>query len=90
MPSYLSLILLVVFFVAGFLEARRFETQYGRTPWGWSPALWGAVLGLVWPIGLVLLAIAERSGRADAKKRASAPTLTQPAPFAGGNVLPRF
>ena len=83
MPNYLSLVLLVVFFVAGMLEARRFQAQYGRTPWGWSPGLWGAVLGLVWPIGLVLLALAERAGRADAKTRASLPTPTRAQPALG-------
>jgi hypothetical protein len=92
----ISIVLLVVFFVAGFLEARRFAETYGRAPWGWSPVFWGAVLGLVWPIGLVLLAIAERVGRKQAKTRLS----PQPAVSATGdphgpagtgeNILPKL
>jgi hypothetical protein len=92
----ISIVLLVVFFVAGFLEARRFAERYGRAPWGWSPVFWGAVLGLVWPIGLVLLAIAERVGRAQAKTRmlpqsAALPLGDPGGPGANGeNILPKL
>jgi uncharacterized protein YqgC (DUF456 family) len=90
-----SIVLLVVFFVAGLLEARRFAERYGRSPWGWSPVFWGLVLGLVWPIGLVLLAIAERVGRAQAKTRMSPQSAVHPiadrrGPGAiGENILPK-
>ena len=90
MPPYVSLILGAIFALAGWQEARRFGRVYGRTPWGWDPLVWGAILGLVWPIGLLLLAISERTGRAEATKRASAPTASQASPSTEGNVLPRF
>lgn len=57
------LILAVVFGLAGFLEARRFGREYGRTPWGWNPWVWGIVMFLSFLIGVILIAIAERQGR---------------------------
>ncbi len=56
-------LLLVVFGIAGYQESRRFEREYGRTPWGWSPWIWGVIMFLSFVIGLVLIAIAERQGR---------------------------
>jgi hypothetical protein len=57
---------------------------------------WGLVLGLVWPIGLVLLAIAERVGRKQAKTRMSPQSAALPigdprGPGAAGeNILPKL
>jgi hypothetical protein len=90
-----SIVLLGIFFVAGFFEARRFDERYGRSPWGWSPVFWGLLLGLVWPIGLILLAVAERTGRAQAKKRLAVRSVAAPAagPHSrfdtGHNILPK-
>jgi hypothetical protein len=84
----IALVLLPVFFAAGFLEARRFERVYGRSPWGLSPALWGAALGLVFLLALPLLAIAERQGRGKPKTPAALPTVTQSALPATQNILP--
>src|SRR3954471_20656866 len=63
------LVLAVLFAVAGFQEARRFERQYGQTPWRWDPWVWAVVMFLSWVIGVVLLAIAERQGRNRAAKQ---------------------
>src|SRR3954463_9482571 len=63
------LVLAVLFAVAGFQEARRFERQYGQTPWRWDPWVWAVVMFMSWVIGVVLLAIAERQGRNRAAKR---------------------
>src|SRR3954451_23782660 len=63
------LVLAVLFAVAGFQEARRFERQYGQTPWRWDPWVWAVVMFLSWVIGIVLLAIAERQGRNRAAKQ---------------------
>jgi len=59
-----GIILAALFAVAGYQEARRFGRQHGRTPWGWNPVVWAVALGLSLVIGIVLLAIAERQGRA--------------------------
>ena len=69
----LGIVLSVLFAIAAWKEAQRFERQYGRTPWGWHPIGWSVVHFLVWPIGLILLAIAERVGRQQAARRAAAP-----------------
>jgi hypothetical protein len=61
---YFKLAVVVLFAVAGYQESRRFAKQYGRSPWGWPPLAWAAVLGLSFLIGLVLIAVAERGGRA--------------------------
>src|SRR3954447_1615124 len=63
------LVLAVLFAVASFQEARRFERQYGQTPWRWDPAVWAVVMFLSWVIGVILLAIAERQGRNRAAQR---------------------
>ena len=73
-----QLVLAALFALAGYKEAQRFSRQYGRTPWGWEPWGWALALGLSWVIGIVLLAIAERTGRAQAKRGA-----TTPATYAG-------
>lgn len=57
------LVFAVLFGVAGYQEARRFERQYGRTPWGWDPWVWAIVLFVSFLIGIILLAVAERQGR---------------------------
>jgi hypothetical protein len=53
----------VLFGVAGYGEANRFNKRYGRTPFGWPAIVWGVVCFLSFLIGLVLLAIGERIGR---------------------------
>lgn len=83
----LPIVLGVVFGIAAWKEAQRFEKQYGRTPWGFDPIVWGVVLFLVWPIGLILLAIAERAGRKQAAQRAAA---AQPWAPATGFTPPPF
>src|SRR4051812_12877458 len=75
------LVLAVLFAVAGFQEARRFERQYGQTPWRWDPWVWAVVMFLSWVIGVVLLAIAERQGRSRAAR--------QPA-YASGYMQPAY
>ena len=67
----------VLFGFAGYQEARRFQRQYGETPWRWDPWVWAAILFLSFLIGIVLLAIAERQGRNRAAR--------QPA-YSGGYV----
>lgn len=67
-----TLILCVVFAIAGYGEAQRFERQFGRTPWGLSAWIWALMLGLAFLIGLVLLAVAERMGRRDVAKAQTA------------------
>src|SRR4051812_50115132 len=57
------LVFAALFAVAGYQEARRFERQYGATPWRWDPWVWAVVMFLSWGIGVVLLAIAQRQGR---------------------------
>jgi hypothetical protein len=64
------LVFAALFAVAGFQEARRFQRQNGATPWRWDPWVWAVVMFLSWVIGLVLLAIAERQGRARPAPRA--------------------
>jgi hypothetical protein len=82
-PPLFELVLAVVFAIAGYQEARRFSRQYGRTPWGWDPLVWALVLGLSFLIGIVLLAIAERQGRAKGARplsQANTPQAAWPAP----------
>ena len=55
--------------VACYREATRFETQYGRTPFGWSNTLWAVAGFLLGLLGIVLIAIAERIGRRAAASR---------------------
>lgn len=71
------LVLAVLFAIGGFQEARRFQRQYGETPWRWDPWVWAVVMFLSWVIGIILLAIAERQGRNRAAR--------QPA-YSGGYV----
>ena len=52
----------ILFAILGFLEARRFGRQYGRTPWGWSPWTWGVICGLSLLVGAILLAVARHQG----------------------------
>jgi hypothetical protein len=81
-PVYL--VVAVVFGIAGFQEARRFGRQYGRTPWGWDPLVWGVVMFLSFIVGLILIAIAERQGR-----RHPLPTHQQAGQFAyAGTAVP--
>jgi len=69
MPLYLRLTLIAVFALAGYQRARWFERRYGRTPWGWRPAVWALTTGISLFLGCLLLAIAERVGR----RRAATP-----------------
>ena len=90
-----TLVLAAIFAVAGYQEARRFGRQYGRTPWGWDPAAWAAALGLSFIVGIVLLAVAERQGRASFTRGAvasvpeqGAAAPSQQAPTVGTTILP--
>src|SRR3954468_13919223 len=79
------LVLAVLFSIAGYQEARRFERQYGATPWRWDPWVWAVVMFLSWVIGVIRLPIAERQGRNRAAR--------QPAYAAGyvpGSVHPGY
>ena len=73
-----AVVMSVAFAIAAWKEARRFERNYGRTPWGWHPIGWAVALFLVWPVGLILLAIAERVGRKQAARRAATPQAWAP------------
>jgi hypothetical protein len=75
----LGIVLSVLFAIAAWKEAQRFERQYGRTPWGWHPIGWSVAYFLAWPIGLILLAIAERAGRKQAARRSAVPQSWAPA-----------
>ena len=75
-----QLAIAVVFAIAGYQEAGRFERQTGRTPWGWRPWVWALALGLSFFIGLLLLAIAERQGKKNAKRRPAARPVVPAAP----------
>jgi hypothetical protein len=75
-----GIILAGLFAVAGYQEARRFARQYGRTPWGWDPIAWAVALGLSWVIGIVLLAVAERQGRAAFTRGSITASTAQPTP----------
>ena len=63
LPWGIRLVLIAIFAAAGYQRAQYFERRYGRTPWGWRPWGWAIVMGLSLVIGIVLLAIAERTGR---------------------------
>lgn len=76
------LVLAVLFGVAGFLEARRFGREHGRTPWGWDPWVWGLVMFLSFLIGVILIAIAERQGRKAAPVASYGGYGAQPPPYA--------
>jgi hypothetical protein len=81
----LQFVLALVFAVAGYQEAQRFSRQTGRTPWGWHPLAWAVVLGLSFIIGIVLIAISERQGRARARHTAPfVPAGYPPPPPMGG------
>jgi len=54
----------VMFFVIGYQRARWFRRRYGRTGWDWPPVVWGLVCAFSFPVGILLLTISERSGRA--------------------------
>ncbi|MGH8889032.1 MAG: hypothetical protein ACRDV3_04635 [Acidothermaceae bacterium] len=68
------LIFAAVFGFAAWQEANRFGKRYGRTPWGWHPAVWGVVCFLSIVIGVILLAIAERVGKKATANREKAAT----------------
>jgi hypothetical protein len=69
MLQVVYVIISLVFGLAGYREGLRFEREYGRSPWGWHPLIWGAIMFLSFFVGLLLIAIAERSGRRAAAKR---------------------
>lgn len=69
--TVIRLVAVAIFALAGFLEARRFGREYGRTPFGWPAAVWAVVLGISLLVGCILLAIGERTGRAQHKKAAA-------------------
>lgn len=71
----------------GYRRALWFEGKYGRTPWGWSPWIWGLLFLLGAIIGLVLIGFAERAGRRDAAERESWQQAHQ-APRAPGGSWP--
>ncbi|MDP9183740.1 MAG: DUF2510 domain-containing protein [Actinomycetota bacterium] len=67
----LSIVLMLVFGVAAYVQVRDFQQKHGVLPWNGSPAVWGAAVGLGWwllLIPVVALVLTERS----AKKRVQA------------------
>jgi hypothetical protein len=77
------LALAALFAWLGYREASRHQAEYGRSPWGISPELWGVIVfasGLV--IGGVLLFIARRSDRKKGAAPAPAFAAPEPAPTA--------
>ena len=82
-------LVVLVLAVAGHQRARWFQGRYGRTPWGWSPWPWAAAFGPSWVVGFVLLAIAERQGRAAAVSATTPPQLAPLTdPRSAGPVFP--
>jgi hypothetical protein len=69
--NIIRLIVVVVFAGAAYQHTSHFGRKYGRTPWGWSPWIWAVVCGLSLLIGLLLLVVAERTGRAQAARQDS-------------------
>lgn len=80
-PLTLRLVLIALFAYAGFQRAGWFGRRYGRTPWGLPPVVWGVFTGFSLFLGCLLLAIAERQGRAAAAQRPTAPAGYPGAPF---------
>lgn len=70
MPLWLRITVMVVFFAAGYQRATWFRGRYGRTQWGWPPAVWGALCALAFLLGLILLAVSERTERGKAARAA--------------------
>ena len=58
---------------AGYREAEKFERQTGKGPWGGSAILWSIVCSLLGLIGLLLLYIAERNTKKQARANAMWP-----------------
>lgn len=90
-----QLVLVLLFALAGYQEARRFGRQTGRAPWGWDPWVWAIVLGFSFVIGVILIAVAERHGRAAARRSAHTATAgSAPAPTYPSNsrntILPKL
>lgn len=74
MQAFRLIVPLVIGF-AGYRRAVWFKGRYGRTPWGWSPWLWGFLFFLGFIIGAILLVFAERSERKKSQHRNSWPHL---------------
>ena len=73
----------------GYREAANFERQYGRSPWGLSPAGWGVVVFIAGIfIGGVLLCIARSRTKREIQ-RTQGFTATAPVPsYAAAGVAP--
>ena len=75
------LALAALFAWLGYREASRHQAEYGRSPWGISPELWGVIVfasGLL--IGGVLLFIARRGDRKKGAASTPAVAAGTPAP----------
>ena len=59
----LQLVLALLFGVAGYWEAAKFEREHGRGPFGIPKLGWGFITGASLIIGAVLLAIARRQAK---------------------------
>jgi len=56
----------------GYREARNFARDYGRSPWGLEPVLWGLIVFFAGNfIGGVLLVVARRSTRSSLQREQS-------------------
>ena len=58
-----QLVLALLFGVAGYWEAAKFEREHGRGPFGIPKLGWGFITGASLIIGAVLLAVARRQAK---------------------------
>ena len=74
-----QLVLAVVFGVAGYWEAAKFEREHGRGPFGIPKLGWGFITGASLVIGAILLAVARRQAKnAPARAPLQAPAVAAP------------
>jgi hypothetical protein len=77
-----QLVLALLFGVAGYWEAAKFEREHGRGPFGIPKLGWGFITGASLIIGAVLLAVARRQAK-NAPVQAALPAPAAVAPRAG-------
>jgi hypothetical protein len=81
-----QLVLAVVFGVAGYWEAAKFEREHGHGPFGIPKLGWGFITGASLVIGAVLLAVARRQAKnAPARAPLQAPAVAAPSAVFGSS-----
>ena len=81
-----QLVLAVLFGVAGYWEAAKFEREHGRGPFGIPKLGWGFITGASLIIGAVLLAVARRQAKnAPVQAALPAPAAVAPAAVFGSS-----